>query len=263
MPIGGYLTKQEVLDLRGDLSPYLIHLTRGGGCTLKADAHPGLTTDQTLQLNARNSLIEIINQKVILARSAFSYFNRKVPLHWNGRQVSNHGSLVNREWLLAVCFTETPVDHIHVQCQRILGRKLPFEPYGLAFFEESVRPRGNPLFYFDTDNVSIRAAMDALVADPLCQTFRDFLPLVETFGRPTHPHATQAKEIDFRWEREWRATCDFDFVVTDVAFGLCRAVDIPFFENLVSQAFPFVDPTQPMPVVKTKLRSWPRLANLK
>jgi len=74
------LTKQQVLNLRGDLSPYLIHLTRGGDCKLKADAHPGLTRDQVLILNARDSLIDIINQKVILARGAFSYFNRKVLL---------------------------------------------------------------------------------------------------------------------------------------------------------------------------------------
>jgi hypothetical protein len=257
------LTKQDVLNLRGDLSPYLIHLTRGGGCTLKADAHLGLAQDQVLTLNARSSLIDIINQKVILARGAFSYFNRKVPFVRNGRQVSNQGSYVNRTWLLAVCFTETPVDHVHVQCQKIIGRQLPFEPYGLAFFEENVRPRGNPLFYFDTDNQPVRNAMDALVINPLCTTFQKFLPLVETFGKPTHPQLVTAQEIDFRWEREWRVPGNFDFTFNDIAFGLCEDADVAFFENLVGNAFPFVDPTLPMAVVKTKLRQWPKLRNLK
>jgi hypothetical protein len=257
------LTKQEVLKLRGDLSPYLIHLTRGGWCKLKADAHPSLPKDETLILKARDSLIDIISQKVILARGAFSYFNRKVPLFWNGRQTSNLGSYVQRSWLLSVCFTETPVDHVHVQCRKIIGRQLPFEPYGLAFFEESVRPRGNPLFYFDTDNQSVRDAMDALATNPLCSNFQTFLPLVETFGRPTHSHLVAAKEIDFKWEREWRVPENFDFTFADVAFGLCKEIDIPFFENLVGDAFPFIDPMQSMEAVKTKLRLWPKLANLK
>ncbi len=263
MSLEAGLTKQQVLDLRKDLSPFLIHLTRGGGCTLKADAHVGLPKDKVIVLNAKNSLIDIINQKMILARSAFSYFNRKVSIVSYGKVVSNVGSFVNRKWLLAVCFTETPVDDIHVQCQKIIGRQLPFEPYGLAFFEKSVRPKGNPLFYFDTDNKSVRAAMDSLVTDPLCTNFQTFLPLVETFGAPTHPHLTPVKEIDFRWEREWRVPGDFPFTFEDVAFGLCKQEDIPKFEALVNKAFPFVDPRQPMASVKAKLRSWPKLASLK
>jgi hypothetical protein len=130
------LTKQDVLNLRGDLSPYLIHLTRGGGCTLKADAHPGLAQDQVLTLNARSSLIDIINQKVILARGAFSYFNRKVPFVRKGRQVTNQGSYVSRAWLRAVCFTDTPVDHVHVQCQKLLAGSCPLNPMGWHFLKK-------------------------------------------------------------------------------------------------------------------------------
>ena len=101
-----------------------------------------------LTLNAISSLDLIIHFSTIAARSPFGYFNYSVP--YNGR---NLDSQVKRSWLQSVCFTETPVDHIHIQFQNIVGRRLQFHPYGLAFFENSIRSKnGSPVMYFDTNN---------------------------------------------------------------------------------------------------------------
>lgn len=256
------LTKDDVLALRGDLSPYLIHLTRSGSCLLKADAFTDLPMDRILRLDARDSLINIINDRRLKARQAFGYFNYKVNVRRPNGTYTNPNSQIQRSWLRAVCFTETPVDHVHIQCKKILGRSLQFEPYGLAFFESCVRPQVNPVFYFDSSNTSLRGTFDGLAQDTNAENFKSFLPLVETFGKPIF-RTNLADNIDFRWEREWRVPGDFNFQFSDVAYGLCKKQDIEYFENLVSHSFPFIDPTESMDIVKSKLRQWPKLKNLK
>lgn len=167
------LTRDDVLALRGDLSPYLIHLTRSGTCLLKADAFEGLSMDQILKLDARDSLIKIIDEKKLKARQAFGYFNYKVNVRRPNGTFTNPNSQIDRSWLKAVCFTETPVDHVHIQCKKILGRSLQFEPYGLAFFEACVRPRVNPVFYFDSSNTSLKSVFDGIAQDTMMQKLVD------------------------------------------------------------------------------------------
>ncbi len=259
------ITKDQLLQMRGDLSPFLIHLTRTGSVRINKDIYPMAKTDR-LMLDAKLSLESIIKDKMIKARSPYGYFNFKVNIKRADGSFTNPGSLVDRKWLVSVCFTETPVDHVHLQCQEIVGRQLHFQPYGLAFFEDSVRRNGgNPVFYVDTLNQDIRTAWDQIPTLPNCSNFKGIMPLVEGFGPPLYTYQKQLtpKEIDFRWEREWRIAGHFKFDFSDVAFGLCKTDAIPYFEKLVGGAFPFVDPTQDMNIVKQKLKSRPRLQNLK
>jgi hypothetical protein len=94
-----------------------------------------------------------------------------------GTQTLNANSLVQRKWLLAACFTETPIDHVYLQCQQIQGRQLHFESYGLAFFEQTVRAKGgNPIFYVDTTNRGIRNSLDAIPQSPICQQMKGMMP---------------------------------------------------------------------------------------
>jgi len=254
------LTKDQLLTKRGDLSQFLVHLTRTGKYKQWHDIY-GLSKDNFLILNAKQSLETILRNTQIEARSPFGYFNYKVP--YSGA-ILNSASKVQRAWLRSVCFTETPVDFVSLQFQEIYGRQLQFEPYGLAFFEESVRLKGgNPVFYFDSRNTQIAAAMDAITVLPNCQSFAPFMALVETFGPPVYKNATKAKEIDFRWEREWRKPGNFDFTKADVAFGFCPTAEIPYFEGLVGKSFPFVDPNDSTVNIKATLRKWPTLKNLK
>ena len=257
------LTKDQLIAQRQDLSQFLVHLTRSGTWRQWKDIY-NLRSDNYPTLSPRGSLEDILKLGKIEARSPFGYFNFKVKMTtWSG-QVLNQNSGVQRSWLQSVCFTETPVDFVQLQFQEIYGRSLQFEPYGLAFWEDSVRTKGgNPLFYFESRNQNLIAAMDEIATLPNCQRFSSFMPLVETFGPPVYKRAGSPTEIDFRWEREWRKPGDFVFSPSDIAFGFCEGSQIAHFDNLVAKAFPFVDPGAPMSVVKAKLRQWPRLANLK
>lgn len=252
------LNRSDIKKLRGDLSPFLIHLTRGGTYTKWKDIHNTLT-DVTPTLIAKTSLEEIIRNSKIEARSPFGYFNYSVPYG-----TKNQNSQVKRSWLQSVCFTETPVDHIHIQFQNIRGRSLQFEPYGLAFFENSVRANnGSPVMYFDTNNRAIRKSLDTIPTSSICTSMKSLLPLYEGFGPPLFSRYGSPAEIDFRWEREWRIVGDFNYsLLNDVAFGICPASEINYFENLVGNKFPFIDPTPPIQAMKHKLKQNSKLQNL-
>jgi hypothetical protein len=244
------LTKMEVVAQRGDLSPFLVHLTRSGRITLPRDVY-GLREDDSRIINARKNLQSIIEKSVIKAISPFGYFNYKVRLEKVGKVLRNRDSKVQRKWLRSVYFTETPIEHVHFQMRDIAGRNLHFEPYGLAFLESAIRKKGgNPLFYFDSTNQAVLASLDAVAVSEDCERFKNTLPLYEIFGPSLYP---PKREVDFRWEREWRVVGDFDFTAADVALGICARDDITYFENLVQHKFPFVDPRDDMAAVKQKL----------
>jgi hypothetical protein len=245
--------RQQILAQRGDLSPFLIHLTRNG--MFRTD--PTQTARTTL--GAKNSLEIILQQSKIRAQSALGYFNYKVA--WNGR---NQNSQVLRHWLYSCCFTETPLKDISIQFQSIQGRQCHFQPYGLAFFEDTVRARGgNPVLYVETRNQAMRLTFDQMALAPNCIDFKGVMPFVEGFGAPWFGYIPS--EIDFRWEREWRCASDFDFQFREVAFGICPTNEIVYFEALTNNQIPFVDVSNPtvLTAAKAKLGLIPRFNGLR
>ena len=260
MPI---LNRQELLEKRGDLSQFLIHLTRSGDLKLAKDIY-SLPQDQVVPITAKNSLEAIIQSRRIEAKTAFGYFNYKVPFRRADGALLNPNSLVQRDWLRAACFTETPLDHVYLQMQTVKGRQLHFEPYGLAFRESVARKaNANPIFYVQTTNSGIRSAFDQLTVSPLANHFKTVMPLVEGFGPPWFSRYGGPTEVDFRWEREWRVVGDFSFSLSDVAFGFAPEKEISYFESLVGNQFPFVTPTNNMTSAKNKLKGSPHLSDLK
>src|SRR5690606_19047150 len=157
------LTKNDVLAGRGDLSPFLVHLTRDGKVRLWADIYKNLEQNDEKILKAKSCLEKIIKSQSINAISPFGYFQYKVAWHAASGYTKNENSKIQRTWLQSVCFTETPIDHVHYQMRRIAGRNLEFQPYGLAFWEKSIRAKGgNPIFYFDSNNQPIKNSLDNL-----------------------------------------------------------------------------------------------------
>lgn len=257
------LNRQELLEKRGDLSQFLIHLTRSGDLKLDKDIY-SLPQDKLVQIKAKGSLEAIIQSRRVEAKSDFGYFKYTVPLKRANGTVKNPNSLVQRDWLRAACFTETPLDHVYLQMQTIQGRHLHFEPYGLAFRESVARKaNANPIFYVQTTNSGIRTAFDQLTVGPLANQFKTFMPLVEGFGPPWFTKFGGPTEVDFRWEREWRVVGDFSFSLSDVAFGFAPENEISYFESLVGNQFPFVAPANNMTTAKNKLKAWPHLTDLK
>ncbi|MCB0408269.1 MAG: hypothetical protein KDD34_08700 [Bdellovibrionales bacterium] len=80
------------------------------------------------------------------------------------------------------------------------------------------------------------------------------MPLIDTFGPPVIAGA--ASIVDFRWEREWRKKGSLDFASDDVAFGICSDSEVRYFENLVGDAFPFIDPDGDDITLKTHLNKF-------
>ena len=119
------LTYKELLQKREDLSPFLFHLTRSGSVKLWKDIYQ-TPLDRVISVNARDNLIKIIQDKRISGVSPFGYFNYKVPLIRPHGTTLNPGSHVRRDWLRAACFTETPLDHVHLQMKQIYGAKSDF-----------------------------------------------------------------------------------------------------------------------------------------
>ncbi len=260
------ITRDRVLELRKDLSQFLIHLTRTGPVKLRKDVHPKLERDRDYDSTGRNRLKIILETKTIRALSPYGHFNYKVPIRYEDGYVHNEKSKVQRSWLKCACFTETPFDHIHIQTQEILGRKLQFEPYGLAFTEKFLASKGaSPVMYYWGDNEPIKLALDEIAFSDIAEKFKPAMSFFESFGPGSHK-SQKGKTIDFRWEREWRTNSDIDFEYSDVAFGLCKTIDIEEFEKMVGFAFPFVDPVgdeEHLAKAKDRLRLYPKLRGLK
>jgi hypothetical protein len=175
------LTKIEAVVQRGDLSPFLGHLTRSGRITLPCDIY-GLREDGSRMINARKNLRGIIEKSVIKAISLFGFFNDKVRFERFGQVLKNHDSKVQRHWLRSVCLTEPPVEHVHIQVREISSRNLHFEPYGLPFWESAIRKQGgNPLFYFESTNQAVISSLDAIALSEDCERFRNTLPFMKVF----------------------------------------------------------------------------------
>lgn len=258
------LTRDQVIQKRGDLSQFLIHLTRTGPVTLRKDIHSSLSQDLIFNRTARERLESLIAKKTIKALSSFGYFHYKVPKAYPDGYIHNSDSKVMRAWLKVVCFTETPLDHLFVHTLPISERNLHFEPYGLAFKEEFIRSQGaSPVMYFEADNKHIKNSLQAMAISDDAVKLKNLMPFYESFGTRLYG---QGENVDFRWEREWRCTEDVEFKLSDIAFGICKSIDIAYFSNLVGNAFPFIEPPSNLTQlnqVKAYLRSFSHLTSLK
>jgi Protein of unknown function (DUF2743). len=113
---------KDVLARRSDLSTFIVHLTRD------YNDH-----------NAKENLKSIIRSWVIEARSPYGSAKDK-----------------NVDSQKCVCFTETPLEHIHLLIKKIKGRSYEFKPYGVAITKKLARKnKVNPVWYVEaTDKQS-------------------------------------------------------------------------------------------------------------
>jgi hypothetical protein len=114
---------EEVLHRRTDLSTFVVHLTR----RRDQDA----TALDNLASMARSGRVE--------ARTAMGwareYDDAATPGEYSQR---------------VVCFSETPLEHVHLLAADISGRRVRLEPYGFALTKLVARRRGvNPVWYVD------------------------------------------------------------------------------------------------------------------
>jgi len=227
---------EDILLFRGDISPFLIHLTKDNN--KKASA----------------ILIKILREKKLIAG------NDCISDIKYGGFTNNLSEQQKNEFFSAICFTETPLSE--VQCLlEINYRQVNLKPYGLVFLKERLQALGvSPVLYLnneasDKENI-VKALFELTNTHP--NEAKELLPLFSIFGcKIKHPGTSQKPKgkVDFRWEREWRYPAirgDFAFDYDDVFIGLCPHQHIQKYEEKFKPIL-FIDPRRPMKWYATKL----------
>ena len=216
----------DILLLRGDISPFLVHLTRD--------------LDGVV---AETRLVSILDSHELrpgdgpVSDARYGGTLRGV-------------SLVRRRQLFnAVCFTETPLAEAHCLLE-IDARRVNLEPFGLVFMKDRLKARGVcPVIYINNEQGDMDVVARALFSlkDAAPDAAELLLPLLAIFGQklqPTEANQRQGGTKDFAWEREWRyphARGPFQFELNDVYCALCPDERIVHFEERYP-GLRFVDP---------------------
>ena len=118
---------RDLLARRTDLSTFIVHLTRTFGSG-----------------DGASNLRQILAERRLEARSPFGAAMSTLRKRGNPPQDAASQR--------CVCFTETPLEHLHLLLSPIhdLQRNCEFEPYGVAFTKRMARDAGiNPVWYTD------------------------------------------------------------------------------------------------------------------
>ncbi|HEV7593904.1 MAG TPA: hypothetical protein VGO33_02820 [Gemmatimonadaceae bacterium] len=219
---------RELVARRTDLSTFLVHLTRDGD----EDEDTALVRFQS-----------IIDDSELRARSMFG--QAKTRLVDSGHKLKSQK---------CVCFTETPLEHIHLLLEEIDNRDCQFKPYGVAIPKKVGRSSGiNPVWYLDMSQGPHHWLTHA--ANGLLDDFLDLdegvftnpnverlMPFIEQMG--TFPPTNFRKE--FWWEREWRHQGHYS--LPSRVIGLCPEDEIPELTEYARDSktcltkFRFIDP---------------------
>ena len=217
------MTIEEVLQRRTDLSTFIVHLTR--------DTEEG---------TARENLKSIVQEQTLRAGSPKGWAT------WERFELDD-GALATQR---VVCFTETPLEHVHALFADIDGRSINFAPYGLAFPKMIARWMGiNPVWYVDLSRAPgewrdwpIKEALNTLVRDATNQ-FEDhpisrLAPFFEGMGSwPNGNGGTRLRE--FSWEREWRHVADLNLAPWwSKMIWLCPEGELDTFSALIGGVDP-------------------------
>jgi hypothetical protein len=179
---------EELLARRGDLSTFLVHLTRGSDGVSAKDRLKGILQDFTLKAGAP------MGQAVKRLERAHQ----------------------NTDSQKVVCFTETPLEHVSLLLGEIEGRRCQFEPYGLAITKKQGRARSvNPVWYVDITpgHDWLTQPLDELVNQAVLNPPFDehpiakLAPFFEQMGSGGRADGGGYRK-EFWWEREWRHVGD-------------------------------------------------------
>ena len=178
---------------REDISRFVVHLTRDDRKTFPQGGS-----------SARENFLSIVNGRKIVAYS---------PHCLHSRSLSQLSEEVQKR-LEVACFTEVPLNQLHLLCQVIPGRSIKLDSFGFVFSKEFfANAGGQPAIYVNSygENSWYREAFDELFA------------LVKSDGENASllwrilPFLNAMHErCDFSWEREWRIRGKLRFKLSDV-----------------------------------------------
>lgn len=225
---------EDLLHRRTDLSTFLVHLTRDSAGT-----------------SARERLLQILGGQCLRAGGPFGM----------GKSLASRRPEIAHTQQV-VCFTETPLEHVWMQCREIENRQLQFQPYGLAVTRTWGRINGvNPVWYVDitpTGREWLTSPINMLVA--VAEAGRqvvhrsgdwstpelehspilELLPFFEQMGKPGETRK------EFWWEREWRKVGDLEIEAwSDIVAVFVPEEDQTAFRTALAAALEAREPPPP------------------
>jgi hypothetical protein len=186
------MSRGTALDGREDVSRFVIHLTRND----KADFENGGT--------ARGNFIKILKSRSIQAIRPHCLFNKKIE----------KSEKLTKAFRVA-CFTEVPLNQLHLLTKEIPGRKIKFEPYGFCFSKQFlIEAGGQPAIYINSygGNNSLYDCVQQLYLN-----FSEASIVNEDPAWRILPFINAMHErYDFTWERESRVQKTLRFRLDDL-----------------------------------------------
>jgi len=178
---------RDLISRRSDLSTFVVHLARN---------HTN---------SAKDNLLSILAEKYIKAHSPFGHACSKL-------KTANRSTKSQK----CVCFTETPLEYLHLLLGDIEGRSVQLEPYGIAVTKRVAQTKGvNPIWYVDISpngqewlSNSINNLVDKAIQDGTFDNsdIAKLTPFIEQMGSK---NSGKSYRKEFWWEREWRCCGDF------------------------------------------------------
>ena len=233
--VGTMANIKDILARRNDLDSFLVHLTKD---VPRQGAEEKVT--------ARENLISIIRDNRIEARSNFGF----------AKTLAEKGS-INKWSQKAVCFTETPLEHLHLLVEKIEGRRHHFTSYGIVITKKFARENNvNPVWYVEnnSDLGKVRQTffnniLRRYETEPELGSFFQITPYIETMGHVQNLNLNTEFDIEFWWEKEWRKIGDFDLPAKYIV--LCPEDDIKEIQALAMKEndlnwWPCIDPVWSM-----------------
>jgi hypothetical protein len=187
------MNSAEAIAGREDVSRFVVHLTRND----KGDFTNGRS--------ARNNFLDIITDRKICAYQPHCLFNK---------HLDKVDDKVAKSFRVA-CFTEVPLNQIHLLVREISGRSIKLEPYGFCFSKDFlIRAGGQPALYINSygGNNWLYDAVQQLYKVSIAHVSRDNNPLWRILPFINAMH----ERYDFTWEREWRVRGSLDFELSDL-----------------------------------------------
>lgn len=178
---------------RDDISQFVVHLTRDD---TKDFGDRGGT--------ARENFVKILLEKRVGAFRSHCQFNP---------QLKKIGEEIESKFRVA-CFTETPLNMLHLLVQEIPGRSIRLEPYGLVFKKRFLVEEGaQQAIYINSYGANSWLKDAAMKLFTRCTKDNE---LEEPEWRLLPFLNAMSEKYDFSWEREWRVLGDFQFKISDI-----------------------------------------------
>lgn len=187
------MAKDDAVAGREDVSRFIVHLTRND----RADWAKGGGT-------ARDNFLAILKSQSIWALRPHCVYNRKLDVI---------DEKIKKKFNVA-CFTEIPLNQLHLLARDIPGRSVKLEPYGFCFTKEFiVRSGGQPAIYINSydGQMRLRECVDKLFEEAVSKDSLEspewrILPFINAMH----------EKYDFSWEREWRTSTNLKFKLSDL-----------------------------------------------